>query len=67
MTHQATDAAPTDSGLELAVQLLDRAGGVKALSEQYNPIQEEEGGDAIDDILHQLHSVNTSQKNTSSF
>ena len=32
-TYQPADAAAADGGLELAVQLLDRAGGVEALSQ----------------------------------
>lgn len=39
------------------MQLLDGAGGVKALSQEDDPVQEEKGGDAVDDVLHQLYSV----------
>ena len=56
-THHPTDTASTDSGLELAVELLDGAGGVEALRQQDDPVQEEERGDAIDDVLHELDSV----------
>lgn len=56
-TYQSADAASTDGGLELAVKLLDGAGGVEALSQQDDPVQEEEGGNAVDDVLHQLDSV----------
>lgn len=56
-TYHSTDAASTDGGLELAVQLLDCAGCVEALSQQNDPVQEEKRSDAIDDILHQLYSV----------
>lgn len=55
--YHSTDAAAADGGLEFAVQLLDGAGGVKALSQEDDPIQEEKGSDAVDDILHQLYSV----------
>lgn len=39
------------------MKLLDGAGRVEALSQQDDPVQEEEGGDAVDDVLHQLDSV----------
>lgn len=39
------------------MQLLDCAGGVKALGQQDDSIQEKEGGDAIDDVLHELDYV----------
>lgn len=55
--YHSTDAAPTDGGLELAVELLDCTGRVEALSQQNDPIQEEKRSNAIDDILHQLYSV----------
>lgn len=56
-SYHSTDAASTDGGLELAVKLLNGAGGVEALSQQDDPVQEEEGGDAVDDVLHQLDAV----------
>lgn len=54
--YHSADAAPADGGLELAVQFLDGAGGVEALGQQDDPVQEEEGGDAVNDVLHQLYS-----------
>lgn len=48
------DAAATGGCLKLAVQLLDCAGGVEALCQQDDPVQEEEGRNAVDDVLHQL-------------
>lgn len=57
VTYHPTNTAPANGGLELAVQLLHSAGGVEALGQQDDPIEEEEGGDAIDDVLHQLYSV----------
>lgn len=56
-TYHPTDAAAADGGLEFAVQLLDGAGGIKALSQEDDPVQEEEGSDAVDDVLHQLDPV----------
>lgn len=55
--YHSTDAAAADGGLEFAVQLLDGAGGVKTLSQEDDPVQEEKGSDAVDDILHQLYPV----------
>lgn len=55
--YHSTDAAAADGGLEFAVQLLDGTGGVKPLSQKDDPVQEEKGSDAVDDILHQLYSV----------
>lgn len=56
-TYHSTDAAPADGRLEFAVQLFDGAGGIKALSQEDDPIQEEKGSDAVDDVLHQLNPV----------
>lgn len=39
------------------MQLLDGAGGVKALGQEDDPVEEEKGSDAVDDVLHQLYSV----------
>lgn len=59
ITYHSTDAASTNGGLELAVQFLDCAGGVEALGQQNDAVQEEKGSNAIDDVLHQLYSVKT--------
>lgn len=56
-TYHSTDAASADGGLELAVQLLDCTGCVEALGQQDDAVQEEKRRNAVDDILHQLHSV----------
>lgn len=56
-TYHSTDAAPADGRLEFAVQLFDGAGGIKALSQEDDPVQEEKGSDAVDDVLHQLNPV----------
>lgn len=60
MTYEGSDAASTDGGLEVALQLLlDGAGGVKALSQQDDGVDEEEGGDAVDDVLKDLDPEHT--------
>lgn len=56
-TYHSTDAAPADGRLEFAVQLFNGAGGIKALSQEDDPVQEEKGSDAVDDVLHQLNPV----------
>lgn len=62
-TYEGGDAASTDGGLEVALQLLlDGAGGVKALSQQDDGVDEEEGSDAIDDVLKDLDSAHTQEK-----
>lgn len=55
LTYEGGDAASADSGLEVALQLLlDGAGGVKALSQQDDGVDKEEGGNAVDDVLKYL-------------
>lgn len=57
LTYKGGDAASTDGGLEVALQLLlNGAGGVKALSQQDDGVDEEEGGNAVDDVLKDLDS-----------
>lgn len=59
-TYEGGDAASADGGLEVALQLLlDGAGGVKALGQQDDGVDEEEGGDAVDDVLKDLDSERT--------
>lgn len=55
--YHGTDAASTHSRLELAVHLFDSTGGVEALSQQDDAIQEEEAGNSIDDVLQNLNPV----------
>lgn len=60
VTYEGSDAASTDGGLEVTLQLLfDGAGGVEALGQQNNGVDEEEGGDAIDDVLEDLDPEDT--------
>lgn len=55
LTYESGDAASADGGLEVALQLLlDGAGGVKSLCQQDDGVHEEEGGDAVDDVLKDL-------------
>lgn len=60
LTYEGSDAASANGGLEVALQLLlDGAGGVEALSEQDDGVDEEEGGDAVDDVLKDLDPGHT--------
>lgn len=56
LTYKGGDAASADGGLEVALQLfLDGARGVKALSQQEDGVDKEEGGDTVDDVLKDLN------------
>lgn len=72
-TYEGRDAASADGGLEVALQLLlDGAGGVEALGQQEDGVDEEEGGDAVDDVLKDLdpghtHNVKHQQHQRHSF
>lgn len=62
-TYESSDAASAHGGLEVALQLLlDGAGGVKALSQEDDGVDEEEGGDAVDDVLKDLDPEGTQMK-----
>lgn len=54
-TYESGDAASAHGGLEVALQLLlDGAGGVEALGQKDDGVDEEKGGDAVDDVLEDL-------------
>lgn len=62
-THESGDAASAHGGLEVALQLLlDGAGGVKALSQKDDGVDEEKGGDAVDDVLEDLDAEAKTQQ-----
>lgn len=62
-THESGDAASAHGGLEVALQLLlDGAGGVKALSQKDDGVDEEKGGDAVDDVLEDLDTEPKTQQ-----
>lgn len=59
-TYEGSDTASTDGGLEVTLQLLlDGAGGVKALSQQDDGVDEEEGSNPVDDVLKDLDPDHT--------
>lgn len=67
LTYEGSDAASTDGRLKVALQLLlDGAGGVEALNQQENGVDEEEGGNAVDDVLKDLDPGRSKQTIASS-
>lgn len=54
----STDATSTRGCLELAMDFLNSAGGIKPFRQEDDSIQEEEGSNSVDDILHYLDDVN---------
>lgn len=57
VTYEGGDTASADGGLEVALQLLlDGAGGVKALGQQDDGVDKEEGGNTVDDVLKDLNA-----------
>lgn len=62
LTYESGDAASAHGGLEVTLQLLlDGAGGVKALGQEDDGVDKEEGGDAIDDVLKDLDTKYTQE------
>lgn len=62
-TYESGDAASAHGGLEVALQLLlDGAGGVKALGQEDDGVDEEEGGDAVDDVLKDLDTEHAQEE-----
>lgn len=55
-SHRGAEAATTHSAPELSEGLLGSAGGVEALSQQHDAVEEEKGGQTIDDILEILNA-----------
>lgn len=54
-TYKSSDATSAHGGLEVTLQLLlDGTGGVKALGQKDDGVDEEKGGDAVDDVLEDL-------------
>ncbi len=60
-SHRGAEAAATHGAPELSKGLLGSARGVEAFSQQHDAVEEEEGGQTIDDILEIL---NTEEKGT---
>lgn len=61
-SHRGAEAAATHGAPELAERLLGSARGVEALGQQHNAVEEEEGGQTIDDILEILNAAKGGRK-----
>lgn len=55
-SHRGAEAAAAHGAPELSEGLLGSTGGVEALSQQHNAVEEEKGCQTIDDILEILNS-----------
>lgn len=55
-SHRGAEAAATHGAPELPKGWLGSVRGVEALSQQHNAIEEEKGGQAVDDILEILNA-----------
>lgn len=68
LTYKGSDATSADSRLKVTLQLLlDGAGGVKALPQQEDGVDQEERGDAVNDILKDLDPGHRRQTLTSEY
>lgn len=64
-SHRGAEAAATHGAPELSKRLLGNACGVEALGQQHNAVEEEKGGQTIDDILEILNAEKESKRETS--
>lgn len=55
-SHRGAEAAATHGAPELSKGLLGSTCGVEALSQQHDAVEEEKGGQTIDDILEILNA-----------
>lgn len=56
-SHRGAEAAAAHGAPELSEGLPGGAGGVEALGQQHNAVEEEEGGQAVDDVLEILDAA----------
>lgn len=61
-SHRGAKAAATHGAPELSKGLLGSARGVEALSQQHDAVEEEKGGQTIDDILEILDAEKKKKK-----
>lgn len=62
MTHRCTETATTNCTAKFSKGLPNCTGGVKAFSQQDYTVQEEEGGQAIDNVLKILNTTREREK-----
>lgn len=55
--HRGAEAAAAHGAPELSEGLSGGAGGVEALGEKHDAVEEEEGGQAVDDVLEVLDAA----------
>lgn len=61
-SHRGAEAAATHGAPELSKGLLGSACGVEALGQQHDAVEEEKGGQTIDDILEILDAKKKRKK-----
>lgn len=61
-SHRGAEAAATHGAPELSKGLPGNAGGVEALSQQHDAVEEEKGGQTVDDILEILNAEKERKK-----
>lgn len=63
-SHRGAEAAATHGAPELSKRLLGSACSVEALGQQHNAVEEEKGGQTIDDILEILNAEKERKRET---
>lgn len=61
-SHRGAEAAATHGAPELSKGLPGSARGVEALSQQHDAVEEEKGGQTVDDILEILNTKKQKRK-----
>lgn len=59
-SHRGAEAAATHGAPELSKGLLGSARGVESLSQKHDAVEEEKGGQTVDDILEILNTADGS-------
>lgn len=62
-SHRGAEAAAAHGAPELSEGLPGGAGGVEALGQQHDAVEEEEGGQAVDDVLEILDAAKKKKRN----
>lgn len=64
ITHRRAETATTNCTTKFSERLPSCTGGVKAFSQQDYTVQEEEGGQTIDDVLKILNTTGERERET---
>lgn len=62
-SHRRAEAAAAHGAPELSEGLPGGAGGVEALGQKHDAVEEEEGGQAVDDVLEILDAAKKKKRN----